>query len=122
MFLICRLSIMAVCFLLAAAALLAQSGRPRVIIYYANETPSQALESANYKELLSALPESKSSLGKEVADSLVADGLHFPVIVARDVADLSKVAQRVKAALCLQQYSGPPGQVLLSPARGRGRL
>ncbi len=76
-----------------------QRPRHRVLIYYANETPEQALSSPNYKDLLAALRQSPTDVAKIIAKSLTDDGHHFPLVVRRDIQDLDRVALLSKSDL-----------------------
>ena len=69
--------------------------RHRVLIYYANETSAQAAASENYAALLKVLQRSASPLAKTAADSILLDARKMPALVQRDIAALTKQAERL---------------------------
>lgn len=63
-----------------------------MIIYYANETVPEALESRNYRALFAILGKIQNTSGFAAAESLRSDSRTFRAKVIRDVASLRNVA------------------------------
>lgn len=68
--------------------------RHQVVVYYANETTTQAVQSANYATLHSILRSSQNPAAGMIADALDQDAKEFPAAVRHDVHELMAVANR----------------------------
>ncbi len=63
-----------------------------VLIYYANETQRDAIDSPNYRRLLAALGASGSAKAKRIIDNLRIDAEVFPTIVENETAAILRRA------------------------------
>lgn len=63
-----------------------------LVIYYANETVPEALESRNYRALLAILDGIQGPAGLAAADSLRSDAQTFRAKVLKDIVSLEKVS------------------------------
>ena len=69
--------------------------RHRLLLYYGDETSTQAIQSENYADLLSVLRSSSSPRAATVAASVVSDAANFPRLIQRDVEALQLQAKRL---------------------------
>jgi hypothetical protein len=73
------------------------SGEPRqrLLLYYGDETSTQAIQSENYAALLAVLRSSSNPRAATVAASVVSDAENFPRLIQRDVDALRTQAKRL---------------------------
>ncbi|MEZ5828257.1 MAG: hypothetical protein R3D30_08630 [Hyphomicrobiales bacterium] len=69
--------------------------RKQVLVYYGDETSTQAVQSENYQALLEVLRSSDKPRAAAVVESLVADAETFPLLVERDIEALKDQAVRL---------------------------
>ena len=69
--------------------------RQRLLVYYGDETSTQAIQSKNYAALLSVLRSSSNPRAAIVAASVVSDAENFPRLIQRDVEALQLQAKRL---------------------------
>jgi hypothetical protein len=72
-----------------------QSPRQRVLLYYGDETSTQAIQSENYAALLAVLRSSSAPRAAVVAAGVVSDADKFPRLIQRDVDTLQQEAKRL---------------------------
>lgn len=68
--------------------------RHQVVVYYANETTSQAAHSVNYAILLRVLRESSNPSASALADEIVRDTTEYPEAARSDIKGLLTDAKR----------------------------
>jgi hypothetical protein len=66
-----------------------------VLLYYGDETSTQAIQSENYAALLKVLRSSSAPRAAIVAASVVSDADNFPRLIQRDVDALQQEAKRL---------------------------
>ena len=71
------------------------AARHRLLLYYGDETSTQAIQSENYAALLAVLRSSSSPRAAAVATSVVSDADNFPRLIQRDVEALQLQAKRL---------------------------
>ena len=69
--------------------------RHRLLLYYGDETSTQAIRSQNYAALLAVLRSSSNPRAAAVATSVVSDAENFPRLIQRDVDALRVEAKRI---------------------------
>ena len=83
------------CEIALSSAGVAKDARLPLLVYYGDETVSQASESENYAALLEVLRSSTSPRAGVVADNIVKDAERFPLLVKRDIEALKGQAERL---------------------------
>jgi hypothetical protein len=81
--------------LFAYPAQASDARRHRLLLYYGDETSTQAIRSENYAALLAVLRSSSNPRAATVATSVVSDAENFPRLIQRDVDALRLQAKRV---------------------------
>ena len=71
------------------------TARHQLLIYYADETSTQAAQSENYAALLSVLRSSSTPLAATVLAGIISDAEKFPLLVQRDIDALELQAKRL---------------------------
>jgi hypothetical protein len=67
--------------------------RHQIVVFYADETTAQAVRSANYTILLSALRSSANPLAAKIADNLITDATAYPAAVRAEATALLAAAR-----------------------------
>jgi hypothetical protein len=80
---------------LCAAGAVAKEARHPLLVYYGDETSTQAAQSENYAALLDILRSSSNPRAAKVAESIVTDAEKFPRLVQRDIEALKVQAKRL---------------------------
>jgi len=80
---------------LCAAGAVAKEARHPLLVYFGDETSTQAAQSENYAALLDILRSSSNPRAAKVAESIVTDAEKFPLLVQRDIEALKVQAKRL---------------------------